>query len=70
VRRDSTAVAPPAGLKVIPRRRVVSALAWPAPCGALSAKRPSTVRSTIFISCSAKLAPRQRRRPPPNGIQV
>ena len=26
--------------------------------------------STCFISNSAKLAPRQRRTPPPNGIQV
>ena len=27
-------------------------------------------RSTCFISNIAKLAPRQRRTPPPNGIQV
>ncbi len=39
------------------------------PAGA-SSKRASTSRATIFISCSAKLAPRHRRRPPPNGIHV
>ena len=30
----------------------------------------ATARSTAFISNSAKLAPRQRRTPPPNGIHV
>ena len=35
-----------------------------------SSQRSSTARSTSFISSSAKLAPRQRRRPPPKGIQV
>jgi hypothetical protein len=33
-------------------------------------KRRSTAPSTIFISCWAKAAPMQRRRPPPNGIHV
>ena len=37
---------------------------------AAARRRASTARSTIFISSIAKLAPRQRRRPPPNGIQV
>ena len=48
------------------RRAAVSGAAIP---GA-SSKRRSTVASTIFISCWAKAAPRQRRRPPPNGIHV
>jgi len=30
----------------------------------------ATARSTTFISKIAKLAPRQRRTPPPNGIHV
>ncbi len=33
-------------------------------------KRRSTSLITIFISCSANAAPKQRRRPPPNGIHV
>ena len=47
-------------------------------CGALARARPAssvstasaTARSTAFISKIAKLAPRQRRTPPPNGIHV
>ena len=49
-----------------PPRRSARAAGWPARARSAS----STARSTIFISCSAKLAPRQRRRPPPNGSQV
>ena len=33
-------------------------------------KRSAAARKTMRISSSAKLAPIQRRRPPPNGIQV
>ena len=40
------------------------------PAGASSAIAAATARSTAFISNSAKLAPRQRRTPPPNGIHV
>ena len=36
--------------------------------GGGEAGAPEDVASTIFISNSAKLAPRQRRTPPPNGI--
>jgi len=32
--------------------------------------RDTSSRSTTFISNWAKLAPRQRRTPPPNGIHV
>jgi hypothetical protein len=35
-----------------------------------TSKRDKTAFNTTFISWSAKLAPRQRRRPPPNGIHV
>src|SRR5438270_2207400 len=59
-------VARPLGLNVMLRRPVCSG----ASRGAESEYRRSTVLSTIFISCIAKLAPRQRRRPPPNGIHV
>jgi hypothetical protein len=51
---------------VIARRRLTSGPSNP---GRIS-QRDRIARSTIFISTSAKLAPRQRRRPPPNGIQV
>ena len=54
------------GLTVIARRRLTSTPSIPG----RSSQRDSTARSTIFISSSAKLAPRQRRRPPPNGIHV
>ena len=62
----STTVAPRAGLKVMLRRRIASGAEEP---GAIS-KRCRAARSTIFISSSAKLAPRHLRRPPPNGIHA
>src|SRR4029079_1766550 len=65
-RARSTARLPALGLSVMLRRRLPSS---PGAAGASSC-RASTARSTIFISSWAKLAPRQRRRPPPNGIQV
>ena len=57
---------PLAGLTVMLRLRARSPCA-PTGC---SSQRSSTARSASFISSSAKLAPRQRRRPPPNGIHV
>ena len=54
------------GLTVMARRRLTSTPSIPG----RTSQRDSTACSTIFISTSAKLAPRQRRRPPPNGIHV
>ena len=54
------------GLNVMPRRRVVSGVEL----ALRSSWRERTARRTIFISRSAKLAPRQRLRPPPNGVHV
>ena len=48
------------------RLRAVSA----GPSAGSSSKRSSRARSTSFISSWAKLAPMQRRRPPPKGIHV
>ena len=62
----SSTRAPAPGRMVMFRRRASSK---PSPAGRTSHSRRSS-RSTICISSSAKLAPRQRRRPPPNGIQV
>src|ERR1700757_1079688 len=42
----------------------------PAAVVVLNSTRRSISRSTTFISPMAKLAPRQRRFPPPNGNQV
>src|SRR4051812_3337445 len=58
--------APCRGLSVIARRRVSSC----PPFAGCTSARSSTARSTTFISSVAKLAPMQRRRPPPNGIHV
>ena len=44
-------------------------LALRGPAGA-TVKRSAAARRTMRISSRAKLAPMQRRRPPPNGIQV
>src|SRR5688572_23119237 len=54
---------PDDGAKVIERRVTRSARA----SGALTRAWRRIVPSTIFISNCAKLAPRQRRTPPPNG---
>ncbi len=56
-----------AGTRVTPRRLGRSSRA---PAGSSRSIVFATARSTIFISNSAKLAPRQRRTPPPNGIHV
>ena len=55
-----------AGKSVTPRRCGVSVSS----AGSRRSTLSATARSTAFISNSAKLAPRQRRTPPPNGIQV
>ncbi len=62
----SIAIRPPrVGASVIARRVTPS----PRPRAAdRSRTASSTARITTFISSSAKLAPRQRRTPPPNGI--
>ena len=52
------------------RHRAAGGALRPRPAGASSAIAAATARSTAFISNSAKLAPRQRRTPPPNGIHV
>ena len=54
------------GAIVIPRNWTLASLG----SAARSAHRSSTRATTIRISISAKLAPRQRRVPPPNGIHV
>ena len=54
------------GVTVIARRIVTSGPSIPALIPAVR----SSSRSTIAISIWAKLAPMQRRRPPPKGIQV
>ena len=64
---DSTTASPPRlGSRVTPRKRAFSSLAR----GARSRARERIVAITTFISSCAKAAPRQRRTPPPNGIQV
>src|SRR5262249_10922007 len=57
-------VAPSLGDMVIPRRAIASGFS---PTARRSV-RSRTRRMTSRISISAKLAPRQRRTPPPNGI--
>ena len=55
------------GASVIERCLVSSACGEP---GCSSTTASAIARSTHFISYSAKVAPRQRRTPPPNGIHV
>ena len=64
--RRATTVAPRRGTSVTPRR---SGASLP-PTGSSRSTTAATARSTAFISKIAKLAPRQRRTPPPNGIHV
>ena len=65
--RATTTGVPRFGEKVMLRRVTPSGSIARRPA---ARQRPRTSRSTIRISNSAKLAPRQRRTPPPNGIQA
>ena len=66
--RRATMTRPSAlGASVIARCLVPSACGEP---GCSSTTASAIARSTHFISNSAKVAPRQRRTPPPNGIHV
>src|SRR4051794_18473350 len=65
-RSTSTERAPRRGAMTIERRQLDSGRSEAASRRA----RRRIVRSTIFISKVAKLAPRQRRTPPPKGIQL
>ena len=58
-----------ASFALVEMKVVLRAGSWAAASGPTSYAR-STTGSTIFISSIAKLDPRQRRRPPPNGIHV
>jgi len=62
----STTVAPLPGTWVMPRRRGCSGRSLVG----RAAPPPNKVLSTMRISYSANAAPRQRRTPPPKGIQV
>jgi hypothetical protein len=66
VRSVTIAWAPRPGVSVIARRTTGSEPI----SGGVSSTRETISDRTVFISKIAKLAPRQRRTPPPNGIHV